>query len=96
MTRTSSAAPFALAESSGRRSKISRAIDFVVPTLLFVAVLLSDQAIAQQTMPTEKQMQERLNAMPPEKRAKLLDDLQRAMDQMNLLSDANWKMHSRR
>jgi TPR repeat protein len=87
MAGTSSAAPFALAESSGRRSKISRAIVFVVPILLFVAVSLSDPAIAQQTMPTEKQMQERLNAMPPEKRAKLLDDLQRAMDQMNLPSD---------
>lgn len=44
-------------------------------------------AIAQQAMPTDDEIQKRLDAMPPEKRAKLLEDLRRLMDEQNLMSD---------
>ena len=87
MPRASSAASLALAKSSCRRSQISRTILFAVPISLSLALGLSVPANAQQTMPTEKEIQERLNAMPPEKRAKLIEEFQRAMDQMNLMSD---------
>jgi TPR repeat protein len=85
--RASSVASFALAESLCRRSRISQTILFAVQISLAVAVGLSVSAVAQQTMPTDKEIQERLNAIPPEKRAKLLADFQRAIDQMNLMSD---------
>jgi hypothetical protein len=44
-------------------------------------------AIAQQGMPSSEEIQKRLNAMPPEKRAKLLEDLRRSMEGLDLMSD---------
>lgn len=57
------------------------------PLVAALAAGLSVAAIAQQAVPSNQEIQQRLNAMPPEKRAKLLEDFQRLTDQMNLLSD---------
>ena len=87
MPRASWAASLALAKSSCRRSRISQTALFAVLISLSLALGLSVPANAQQTVPTEKQIQERLDAMPPEKRAKLIEEFQRLTDQMNLMSD---------
>jgi TPR repeat protein len=56
----------------------------------FLLVLCSS-ALAQSTptpnMPSSEEVQKRLDAMPPEKRQKLIEGLAKAMDEMNLLAD---------
>ncbi len=76
-----------VAPNARRLPTLPRTTFLVVLILLSLAVSPPVAAIAQQARPTEEGIQERLNAMPPEKREKLLEQLQHAMDQMNLMSD---------
>ncbi|HVM81146.1 MAG TPA: tetratricopeptide repeat protein [Stellaceae bacterium] len=60
---------------------------FIAAAVALIAIQWAAPSVAQQPAPTNEEIQKRLDALPPEKRQKLLEQLKKAMANLELYAD---------